>query len=1012
MDTLLVSGATNQEGFYVMSWVAEPEPEGTIPGLEIYAWFPGTSEFDASKAPLQDYYSLLVTLIGTSLSLDTLSTPILTGETLIFSGRLIRSETGTGIAGETILIREFDGTDICLLFCDNSTLASGVTDEDGFFSIQWIVYCEDNEDPCNLEIFARFDRTETYEGSNEPVNGWYDVEVFTQFSTRLALDQVPTQVVEGEMIVFTGRLVDETTNIGLSGQTVYVYDFDRGAFGISDDLLGSDITDSGGYFSIFWEAQDTDVQDNLLEIYAWFSGTPEYRESKGPATAYYVMEIVSSIIRTKLTIELPQSQARIGDSITFVGRLVREDTGVGISGAMIQIFDYDIGPFGEQDDLLASGLTDQDGFFAINWIAEPELEGNVPGQEVYAWFPGTDEYEPSKAPTIDYYSLEVFPQDITPPVITISHNPIQPAVGETVIFTAASLDEPKGSGLTEIRLFVDGLLVRAERFSSEGGNIIFEGGPYPAGPHNYYGEAIDGAGNVRRDPARGVKTFAVGISPVKISSVLTLNPIQLRVSEGSQIIFAGRLTDTTLRGIPNVIVLVFDDDGDQVNGDMLASGLTDTQGQFSIPWTVSCTDPLQDPCSMEIYAYFPGTVDHESSRGPRIGNYIVESIPVIVGFIGQVGCFGLNCEGATFGVHSLEGFSVVGYFSVLPRIELEISWVGGSSIAYADSNGRYEFVNIPLYGPAGKNEFTIEARLTDNKFLRILDCSQNCYLPQHYFDQYIPGEIFSKVIKVNPSSGSVQTLEPILFGTLRESDAASIYIYNWLMADFYETHLGVELGNSRPIDVNIFASSSYSYYWNLFPDNRRHIAIRSTSSPSLSPTWKDTVGMEYGHYIHYVAGGAYGSNSWMKENFGNFMAEAISAELGDQIGVGFFGYLCQSIESGRTSHYRDPTDTQRGSPTYDNWGIYCPMASILWDFYDTPQTPDNSRLNNEDDIVDVPLRVLWDIFSSEGITSLDQLYLVLTRLDVDQNGLVDSRDLSLVNSIFDNHDAPGGRALN
>ena len=62
--------------------------------------------------------------------------------------------------------------------------------------------------------------------------------------------------------------------------------------------------------------------------------------------------------------------------IKFTGRLVRCGTLEGVAGAVIKIFDSDIG----FDDLMASGVTEADGTFVIGWrqslwilLTEPKL---------------------------------------------------------------------------------------------------------------------------------------------------------------------------------------------------------------------------------------------------------------------------------------------------------------------------------------------------------------------------------------------------------------------------------------------------------------------------------------------------------------------------------------------------------------------------------------------------------------------------------------------------------------
>ena len=103
--------------------------------------------------------------------------------------------------------------------------------------------------------------------------------------------------------------------------------------------------------------------------------------------------------------------------------------------------------------------------------------------------------------------------------------------------------------------------------------------------------------------------------------------------------------------------------------------------------------------------------------------------------------------------------------------------------------------------------------------------------------------------------------------------------------------------------------------------------------------------------------------------------------------------------------YRDPTAwISLQIPGYKNdwFGVYCPAASILWDFYDNPSMNDSLKGNNEDDSVHVTFKDMWNLLQRPNVRSLSQVYdLFLTILDE-----------SLVDEIFNLHKAPKGVAQN
>jgi len=78
-----------------------------------------------------------------------------------------------------------------------------------------------------------------------------------------------------------------------------------------------------------------------------------------PSNYYYPIEILTGLTTTTLTLDSPISSVRAGDLVTFTGRLTNSNTGDGISGQTIYLYDADSGDFiGTGDDLLDFGTTD------------------------------------------------------------------------------------------------------------------------------------------------------------------------------------------------------------------------------------------------------------------------------------------------------------------------------------------------------------------------------------------------------------------------------------------------------------------------------------------------------------------------------------------------------------------------------------------------------------------------------------------------------------------------------
>ena len=105
---------------------------------------------------------------NTQISLDSLSGfPVTQGETIVFSGQLIKSSTLQGISGATVNIVHQ------ISFDKQNILLSGQTDTDGFYSIPWVVDVE----KVAAQTGGSFG-TETTQGRENR----FQVKVFAQFN--------------------------------------------------------------------------------------------------------------------------------------------------------------------------------------------------------------------------------------------------------------------------------------------------------------------------------------------------------------------------------------------------------------------------------------------------------------------------------------------------------------------------------------------------------------------------------------------------------------------------------------------------------------------------------------------------------------------------------------------------------------------------------------------------------------------------------------------------------------
>ncbi|MGQ9552256.1 MAG: YegP family protein [Candidatus Bathycorpusculaceae bacterium] len=126
---------------------------------------------------------------------------------------------------------------------------------------------------------------------------------------------------------------------------------------------------------------------------------PEVKTEELPPTTpapTVEMEIPKIIgpVETKLELYNPPENITKGDVVALQGRLFASDTGKGIAGAKIHIYERDTSILG--DDYLAYGTTKEDGSFNIHWKAR-SLTWRKNTGNIYARFEGNKEAKPSKS---------------------------------------------------------------------------------------------------------------------------------------------------------------------------------------------------------------------------------------------------------------------------------------------------------------------------------------------------------------------------------------------------------------------------------------------------------------------------------------------------------------------------------------------------------------------------------------------------------------------------------------
>jgi LEA14-like dessication related protein len=110
----------------------------------------------------------------------------------------------------------------------------------------------------------------------------------------------PYSVTQGQMVTFSGRLVDSDGN-GISNQLVYVK---RDISFSPDSVLGSAYTDSNGQFSTTWQATKP-LTSNTANVYAIFEGGSGYSNTRSNDISIQVYPYQNSNPQVQ---QSPQSQ--------------------------------------------------------------------------------------------------------------------------------------------------------------------------------------------------------------------------------------------------------------------------------------------------------------------------------------------------------------------------------------------------------------------------------------------------------------------------------------------------------------------------------------------------------------------------------------------------------------------------------------------------------------------------------------------------------------------------------
>ena len=194
----------------------------------------------------------------TSLTLYKIPSSVNEGQIVTFTGVLYND--GRPLANKVVYIQESD-------FGPDEVLASGWTDQNGRFSIQWRAEAATVE--IEFDIYAIFEG-DSYYNKDRTNNQYMDVYERSKIDGSITLDPFQRTAKVGQEVTFSGTL--KLNSGSPTGAAVYIKDEDSFS---RDELLVTAYVESNGRFSATWIAEHTDF-DSTIDIFAVFEGDSKY----------------------------------------------------------------------------------------------------------------------------------------------------------------------------------------------------------------------------------------------------------------------------------------------------------------------------------------------------------------------------------------------------------------------------------------------------------------------------------------------------------------------------------------------------------------------------------------------------------------------------------------------------------------------------------------------------------------------------------------------------------------
>ena len=744
-------------------------------------------------------------------------------------------------------------------------------------------------------------------------------------------------------------------------------------------------------------------------------------------------------VDTDLTLELDPSGAneKTKTYVTMSGRLTREDSGEGLDDMPIKL---------KWTGGMTTVTTDSDGYYIYSTQVGPYDEGSV---TFTAYFAGDETYDEVLESDSSSEKLVIGTADMIETSLDLQ---VCPASGRGYDCSLSSIDAD-----IETRIMMKGSLIREDSGNGISDKVVhleWTDGSFDAmTASNGEFELI-----ATMSLSEGSHTFTASFSGddefEESSDSKRLSAIGEVIPTESSASIISLYTDSEEYFVGDTVEIFYtvENTGDASLRLMLVVDIKDPDDKYAYN---SNSEGEDEELILQIGEQQSGRFSWTIPTSAKEGTYRVEaSIRDWNDWDTVYDCICGIQEAATFEIMvsdmpTVEDeifTNIIGYMKYddtyelrpLEGVKVELSSGFFSSYEdYTDSNGKYEFHDVPVNAETEKNLFTIKVELTDDRYVKV-----------RYDDsiRLLSGIVGIELEDVRLLPEKEVILEDIVFYDEREAGAARIYQLTREIAKFYAEQLDVDVDI---VDVFVFSTRTESaYYGELLrlygieiPITHDIVVSEGYSSVSYEHT-PDVIAMEYTHYVqHILFDGLHvrsgdsnhqgfsnpsTADSWI-EGLGTFMALPIKDIEGREGATFFAGSNIENniVVNDDSYDVLDPITYEKIYSLAEELAI----AGILWDLYDGTDTVDDSR-GTDDESVDLSLDELWEIITTkkefptyydalgrqvdEDISSerhifyLKDLYEVLSEYDVDHDGKVDDEDQILVDEIFELHGAPLG----